>query len=74
MENINDDEDILPNPDLVIEYDNNLNEQTGKDSFFHFLFIYFLDKQSDEKFIMKEILWKQTLHSARLLKRVNNLY
>ena len=74
MENINDDEDILPNPDLVIEYDNNLNEQTGKDSYLHFLFIYFLDKQSDEEFIMKEILWKQTLHSARLFKRVNNLY
>ena len=30
MDYSEDDEDILPNPDLVIEYDSNFNKETGK--------------------------------------------
>ena len=30
MDYSEDDEDILPNPDLVIEYDSYFNKQTGK--------------------------------------------
>ena len=52
-------EDIFPNPDIVIEYGGNLDEEKGNEDFFLLitnLQRWFLDNQEVEEFFKKDIV------------------
>ena len=81
MDYSEDDEDILPNPDLVIEYDSNFNKETGKIKkdiciLINYLNYYkhFLEKHPVKELIItdifEEMLWNPKIHSTTSLKKV----